>query len=86
MNGVLGRFSSDWMSENPILALGGIGIELDTARMKYGDGKTVWSVLAYLDANGQLAALNQQVTAQQATIAALQTTVSALQAATPPVP
>lgn len=41
-----------WTSENPVLALGEPGLETDTHRVKYGDGATAWSSLAYSDAGG----------------------------------
>lgn len=40
--------SGNWTSTNPILAQGEPGVELDTNRMKVGDGVTAWSELAYI--------------------------------------
>lgn len=37
-----------WTSANPILAKGEIGVEIDTAKMKVGDGVTVYNNLPYL--------------------------------------
>ena len=39
--------SSNWLSWNPILALGEWGYETDTLRNKVGDGVTNWSLLPY---------------------------------------
>lgn len=38
-----------WTEVNPLLAAGEPGLELDTGRVKYGDGVTNWSGLAYSD-------------------------------------
>ncbi len=39
--------AANWNSNNPILAEGEIGVELDTNRMKVGDGSTHWNDLSY---------------------------------------
>lgn len=39
--------STNWMINNPILALGEYGVEDDTHRVKRGDGQTLWSELSY---------------------------------------
>jgi len=39
--------AANWNSNNPILAEGEIGVELDTNRMKVGDGSTHWNDLPY---------------------------------------
>ena len=39
--------AANWTSINPVLALGEPGIETDTRKIKYGDGSTVWTALAY---------------------------------------
>lgn len=36
-----------WKSNNPILAKAELGIEIDTRRFKFGDGKTPWNELKY---------------------------------------
>lgn len=41
--------AADWAVANPVLALGTIGIESDTDRMKVGDGVTAWNALGYTD-------------------------------------
>lgn len=40
--------ASSWTSVNPILALGEVGIETDTRKLKVGDGSTQWSGLSYI--------------------------------------
>lgn len=40
--------SSNWLSADPILAQGELGIELDTLKFKVGDGLTLWSSLEYI--------------------------------------
>lgn len=37
-----------WTIENPTLAEGEVGLELDTGKFKWGDGETVWADLAYV--------------------------------------
>ena len=39
--------ASDWSANNPVLAEGEIGFELDTARIKVGDGVRNWLNLPY---------------------------------------
>lgn len=39
--------AADWTSNNPVLAQGELGLELDTSKFKIGDGTTAWSSLAY---------------------------------------
>jgi len=40
--------SSNWQTINPILAEGEIGYELDTGRLKIGNGSSHWSDLPYI--------------------------------------
>ena len=47
--------ASNWNSNNPVLALGEPGFEIDTNRVKYGDGVTAWNSLAYSGAGSNLA-------------------------------
>lgn len=42
--------AANWTSSNPVLALGEIGLETDTKKMKFGDGSTAWTSLRYLNA------------------------------------
>jgi hypothetical protein len=39
--------AANWISANPILAQGEMGIETDTRKFKIGDGVTAWNSLAY---------------------------------------
>jgi hypothetical protein len=38
---------AQWVSANPTLAAGEIGIEIDTNTFKFGDGSTAWNSLSY---------------------------------------
>ena len=53
--------AATWNSENPVLKKGEIGIEIDTRKMKVGDGTTAWKALPYMgaDANDILAVINE---------------------------
>lgn len=44
--------AADWTSNNPVLAEGEIGLELDTGKLKWGDGATAWTGLDYVDTGG----------------------------------
>ena len=35
--------ASAWTSADPVLALGEVGIETDTYKLKVGDGTSLWS-------------------------------------------
>ncbi len=39
--------AANWISANPILAKGEIGVEIDTNKMKIGLGTTPWNDLSY---------------------------------------
>jgi hypothetical protein len=39
--------AANWISTNPVLALGEPGVEIDTLKVKVGDGATAWTSLAY---------------------------------------
>ena len=39
--------AQQWANVNPILAQGELGIEIDTSRLKIGDGVTSWNSLRY---------------------------------------
>lgn len=39
--------AANWTSVNPVLAVGEIGYETDTAKWKLGDGTATWTALAY---------------------------------------
>ena len=53
--------AATWNSKNPVLKKGEIGIEIDTRKMKVGDGTTAWNALSYMgaDANDILAVINE---------------------------
>ena len=53
--------AATWTTKNPVLNKGEIGIEIDTRKMKVGDGKTAWKALSYMgaDANDILAVINE---------------------------
>ena len=42
--------STNWISNNPILAEGEIGIETDTNKLKIGNGISTWNILNYYGA------------------------------------
>ena len=44
--------ASIWAAKNPLLQRGEIGYEIDTHKVKIGDGVTYWNDLAYIDAAG----------------------------------
>lgn len=46
------KLSTEWETENPVLALGTLGLEVDTGATKAGDGVTPWSSLGYPGDNG----------------------------------
>ena len=41
--------AANWTSNNPTLAVGEVGVETDTSKLKVGDGSTVWTSLDYID-------------------------------------
>lgn len=43
--------SSNWTSANPVLLKNEIGIEIDTGKIKLGDGVKNWNDLAYIYTN-----------------------------------
>lgn len=44
--------ADQWAVANPVLAAGELGYETDTRRIKFGDGVTQWSALAYAGTSG----------------------------------
>ncbi len=44
--------AANWTSSNPTLAIGEMGLEMDTQKFKVGDGVTAWSSLGYWLAGG----------------------------------
>jgi hypothetical protein len=54
--------AANWQNTNPVLAQGEPGVELDTKKMKVGDGSTAWNSLAYVSTEaGQNATQNMFV-------------------------
>jgi hypothetical protein len=43
--------AANWLSSNPILALGTYGHETDTGKLKLGDGTHTWTQLVYVNAD-----------------------------------
>ena len=43
--------AAEWTAKNPVLLKGEMGIEIDTHKIKVGDGSTQWSKLAYCGAD-----------------------------------
>ncbi len=41
--------AANWVSANPVLAQGEMGVELDSGKAKIGNGATAWNSLAYAD-------------------------------------
>jgi len=39
--------AANWTAANPVLALGEMGVETDTSRVKLGNGSTAWNTLGY---------------------------------------
>lgn len=60
--------AAEWTSANPILALGEVGIETDTSKIKAGDNVTDWASLPYVfdSAYTDISDLQSDVTALQA--------------------
>ena len=44
--------AAEWLSANPILSAGEIGVETDTFKFKIGDGILAWDVLKYAGGGG----------------------------------
>jgi len=44
--------AAQWTAANPTLSAGEVGVELDTLRIKVGNGTTAWNALAYLVGGG----------------------------------
>ena len=50
--------STNWTTNNPILASGELGIETDTNQVKIGNGIGNWDVLPYLASEGGVTSVN----------------------------
>lgn len=53
--------AANWTTANPILAQGEMGVETDTLRVKFGNGSTAWTSLAYFAPTQILDALTDVV-------------------------
>jgi hypothetical protein len=40
--------ADDWTAANPVLEIGELGFEVDTNKIKIGDGQKTWSQLSYV--------------------------------------
>lgn len=57
--------ATNWTSANPILAQGEFGLDLDTKKLKCGDGVTAWSNLNYcIPSQVEFNSLQTEVTTQ----------------------
>lgn len=57
--------SLTWLSLNPILSAGEPGFELDTHRLKIGDGKTDWNHLTYINGENNEEVLKTPISKEQ---------------------
>jgi hypothetical protein len=53
--------SADWTSVNPVLAEGECGVELDTLKLKVGNGVDDWTTLPYFSAGGSVTSVAMSV-------------------------
>jgi hypothetical protein len=53
--------SADWTSVNPILAEGEVGVELDTLKLKVGNGVDDWTTLPYFGSAGTVTSVGMSV-------------------------
>jgi hypothetical protein len=54
--------TNNWTSQNPVLASGEIGINLDTYQFKIGDGIKTWSLLPYAGITGPTGPVGSNIT------------------------
>ena len=59
--------AAEWVTANPVLALGEPGLETDTQRVKYGDAVSAWNVLEYAEADSS--AIEAELDALTVTVA-----------------
>jgi hypothetical protein len=57
--------AANWTSNDPTLALGEVGLETDTNKMKLGDGTTAWSSLSYFSAVPSFSGVKCKISAVQ---------------------
>ena len=69
--------SVEWASANPVLAQGEFGFELDTKKLKIGDGTTVWATLSYSTSDWATLGGKPAVIAAGSTQAAARAAISA---------
>ena len=50
--------AAQWTTANPILLKGELGLEVDTGKIKFGDGVKAWSALAYIAGSGESTTVN----------------------------
>lgn len=63
--------AATWTSVNPVLALGEVGFETDTRKLKVGDGSTQWTGLSYTIDTSTLATLAGAETVSNKTLTAV---------------
>jgi len=56
--------AANWSNINPVLSQGEPGLELDTNRLKYGDGISNWNLLTYVDGNDAVATASESASGQ----------------------
>lgn len=69
--------SAEWTAANPVLSEGEFGFELDTTRLKIGDGSTVWTSLTYTSLDWDTLENKPAVVAAGATQSAARAAISA---------
>lgn len=53
--------STNWLDANPILAMGEAGYEIDTHKLKIGNGTTNWEDLSYIASESDLVVQNKSI-------------------------
>lgn len=48
----LRKRTAEWSTQNPVLANGQRGLDIETGKEKWGDGVTAWSGLSYMQSGG----------------------------------
>lgn len=59
--------AANWASDNPTLLLGEMGVEIDTRKIKVGDGTTAWNSLSYVGTGASFAYGRFTLSADQTT-------------------
>ena len=60
--------AENWTTKDPILAAGEAGVEVDTGKIKYGDGVTEWTLLGYGKAEAEITEIDGGNAAGNATV------------------